>query len=138
MEPWAKEVLQVWKDNIRLISEAIITASETNPAVAGKYTVEDIAQMMLGVHAMMAERLGEGNGEVYDTYINTVIPGILAQGEKLSVLVRYVALNGMMSSHSIAPLLSSEHRDAGVAFVQNWWAEHVCDIVAQQEQAKSI
>ncbi len=129
MQAWAQEFVEVWKANNRRMAEAVLKAIRQNPSIAMSYTLEDLEQMFLGSLAMMQEEL-EGRGtDIRDTYINSVMPGIFAQGEKLSSLVHQVTFNAVLVYNLLIPEVSEANREDAGNYLMWWYANLNRDII---------
>ncbi|MRG94792.1 hypothetical protein [Polyangium spumosum] len=131
MESWAAEVVELWKKNRIPLAERTLQALQQNPHVPVKsYTFEDFIQMVDGTGAMIAEELEARGSDVRDTWLNSVVPGILSQGQPLSALVGQVTMNAIVIYNLLVPLASEEHRAKIGSFIQNWYAKFNTDLVA--------
>jgi hypothetical protein len=128
MLPWAQELMDTFKARNSEISAMIVRACEQNPDMKGRFTLSDAEQMMLGVQAMMIEELDERGNDVRDTYMNTVIPGIISQGGEanqatmLCALVSQVTFNAVLVYNDLIPRLSAAHQDDASYFFCWWYA----------------
>ncbi|UQA61060.1 hypothetical protein [Polyangium aurulentum] len=135
MESWARELLDVWKTNIPLLAKAVVEKVATNENVVVKYSPADVEQLGNGILAMMEEEL-EGRGrDVYATYLQSVVPAVIMQGEQLENLVRVITLDAVIMQQEIVPRVSEQHRERAAVYLMNWWANHNADVVriVQQE-----
>ena len=130
MEAWAIEFLDLWQSNRVRIAEAVRDSVQRNTFMPVKgYTVDDLLQMVDGVTAMIREELEGTGSDVRDTYMNAVIPGLLAQGEPLSGMVGQTTMNAVVVHGLIAPQASEKHRDQISTFLTNWYSKFNLDIV---------
>jgi len=128
MDAWARELLDVWKTNIRPLAETFIEKIATNPELTVRYSVGDVEQMANGIYAMMEEELDGRGREVYATYLQSVIPALVMQGEGLPTMVRSVTLNAVIIHQAIVDKISDTHRKAVSEYLMNWWANHNADV----------
>jgi hypothetical protein len=130
MEAWAKEAVDLWRDNRISIAEAILEGVQQNPHLALKaYTLDDMLQMVDGGAAMIAEEL-EGTGmDIRDTFMQTVFPGILAQGQPLSHLVGQMTMNAVLVFNILVRKATEANRDKIARFYINWYVKLNLDIV---------
>lgn len=122
MDAWAQHFVELWQENRVNIAQGILEGIRRNPYLPVKeYSLDDIHQMFDGALAMMMERIaGEGN-DIWDTYMMSVIPGILAQGQPLSAFVGQITMNGMVLHQLLVPIAREEHRDKISEFLTNWF-----------------
>lgn len=130
MDAWAENLVAVWTENRVTVAETILSAIKSNPYLPVKdYSLDDIQQIFDGTLAMMAERMsGQGN-EIWDTYMETVIPGLLFQGQPVSALVGQVTMNGMLLHQLLVPLAEEQHRPKISEFLINWFVNVNTEIV---------
>ena len=123
MDAWAQHFVEVWKANRVAIAEAVMAAVKRNPHYPVKeYSIEDAHQVFDGLLAMMLEHInGEGN-EIWDTYVNAVVPGLLSQGNPLSALVSQCTMNGIVLHQLLVPRAHEEYRDKISEFLINYYA----------------
>lgn len=130
MEAWEKEAINLWRKNRTAIAEAILEGVQQNPHLAVKsYTLDDMLQMVDGGAAMIAEEL-EGTGfDIRDTFMNTVFPGILAQGQPLSHLVGQMTMNAILICSILSRKATKKNREKISRFYINWYVKLNLDIV---------
>jgi hypothetical protein len=130
MEAWASEFLEVFKGRKVPVAEVVLRGIQQNPDLPVKeYSVDDLVQMTDGFIAMMAESLEGRSTEIRDTYVNSVIPGILAQGQPLASFVGQITMNCVLIYNELIPYVSSEHREKAGWFLINWMVQYNSDIV---------
>jgi hypothetical protein len=122
MDAWAEHLVAVWQANRVAIAEAIIEAIKNNPHWPVKdYSIEDVQQIFDGLLAMIVEHIkGEGK-DIWDTYMNSVIPGLLSQGNPLSAMVGQVTMNGMVLHKLLVPRADEQHRAKISEFLINYY-----------------
>ncbi len=122
MEAWAQHFVELWQANRVHIAQGILEGIRRNPYLPVKeYSLDDIHQIFDGTLAMMTERLsGQGN-DIWDTYMMSVIPGILAQGQPLSALVGQITMNAIVTHQLLVPMANDEYRDKISEFITNWY-----------------
>lgn len=126
MEPWAREMLDVWEAKIPEIAEA--TAAE-NRGLVGGYTAEDFAQMIRGARAMMAEELeGQPTG-LREEYFDTVVPGVVAQGEKVTAMAASDISMAIRIAIAVLPTLSPQNKAAATEFFVEWQAKLLVQLI---------
>lgn len=134
MEAWAQEAIDLWRNNTMEIVRAFHEGAENNPHLppddpVKNYSVDDTIQLVHGVGAMIAEEL-EGRGtDIKDTYMLSVIPGILSQGQSLATLVGVVTMNAVLAYNLIVPKATPENREMIGRFVVNWYVKFNLDMV---------
>jgi hypothetical protein len=134
MEAWAKEAIELWQTNRLEIVRAFHAGAAQNPYLppddpVKNYSVEDTIQMVDGAGAMIAEELEGRGSDIKDTYMMSVIPGILSQGQSLATLVGVVTMNAVLACNLIVPKASPEHRDQIGRFYVNWYVKFNLDMV---------
>lgn len=130
MEAWATEVLSLWTSNRGRIAEIWLDAVSKNPYLPMKtYTIDDMLQMADGMSAMMAEELQGQGSDIRDMFMNSVIPGILAQGQPLSATVGQITMNGILLYSFLVPLASEENRPHVGSFLLKFYIRMNQDIV---------
>ena len=129
MEPWAQELVDLWRSNREQIARLFQEAVDKNPDMPIKYTLEDFLQMVDGGAAMIAEHLEGTTSDIWDTYINSVIPGILSQGQPLSGLVGQLTMNGMLIHSLLVPIASDKHRDKVGTGLINYYVKFNSEVV---------
>jgi len=130
MEAWAREVVDLWRDNRVRLAEVTLQAVLQNPNMPVKaYTVEDFLQMVDGTSAMIAEELSGQGSEIRDTWLNSVIPGVLSQGQPLSGVVGQITMNALVIYNQLVPRASEENRAKISTFIINWFAKFNTDLV---------
>lgn len=122
MEPWVVEFIKVWQENRTEIAQLLLEAGETNPYAPMKgYRLEDVYQLVDGGFAMMQEELVQSGNEIWDTYMNTVVPGFLAQGQPIGVLVGTATMNAAILAAFLGPKAKKKFRAQVIRFVANFY-----------------
>lgn len=122
MEAWAEHFVSVWQKNRVVIAETVLEAVKRNPYLPVKdYALDDIQQIFDGTLAMMTERLIGESTDMWDNYIDTIIVGILSQGQPLSALVGQVTMNGMLVHQLLVPLAQKKYRPQISEFLIHWF-----------------
>jgi len=129
-QPWVEEFIKVWQESRLQIAQLVLDAFETSPHTPIKgYRIEDTLQLMDGVFAMMHEHLLQTGNDAWDTYMNTVVPGFLAQGQPLGVLVGSATMNAALLASWLAPKADEKYRDEIIKFVANFYMKINMDII---------
>ena len=130
MDAWEQHFVELWQTKRDVIAQAILNAAQRNPYLPVKeYQLDDVHQFFDGTLAMMRERLaGEGN-DIWETYMESVIPGILSQGQPLSAFVGQVTMNAIVLHQILVPASEEEHRDKISEFLTNWFVQVNSEIV---------
>jgi len=129
MEAWAREYLDVWHQRTEDIGKGLLEGIEKDPATVGKYRLEDMVQIVRGVGAMMAEELEARGNDARDAYLNSVIPSMVAQGEKVAMLAAQT-INIVLRIHGdIIPRISEQHRAQADDFFIAWETKYMFDLV---------
>ncbi|MDC3954537.1 hypothetical protein [Polyangium jinanense] len=129
MEAWATELLEVWTRNRDVIADTMLDATSNNPYLPVKYTREDLMQIFDGARAMMAEDLGGESSELRDTYMNSVVPGLVAGGQPLSAIAGQIVINAIQLQSVLIPAMSEKHRNQAATFFRNWYCRMCMDTV---------
>ncbi len=108
---------------MRLIAEA-------PPAEVATHTPEAGRQMTDGLLSILFEAL-EGNGrEIYDTYVESLIPAVTQAGVSLRGLVGGTVHLGMLISADVAAHLPEGDRQAATDWFAYFYAGYVTDVAA--------
>jgi hypothetical protein len=130
MEPWAREFIDLWHTRKHHIAEVVLQAIQNNPDLPVKnYSLEDIVQIFEGFIAMITEAIEGKSSDTRDTYMNTVIPGLLAHGQPLSGIVGQVTMNAVLVYKELVPYASEAHRTQIATYLTNWYVQFNADIV---------
>jgi len=130
MEPWAREFLDIWQARKLRIAEVVLEACQQNEDLPVRsYSLEDMVQIFEGFIAMISEALEGKSSDIRDTYMNSVIPGLLAQGQPLSGVVGQVTMNAVLVYNEIVPHASEAHRAQIATYLTNWYVKFNADIV---------
>jgi hypothetical protein len=129
MEAWAQELVELWRNNRELIASVFQSAAGKNPDMPIKYQFEDWLQMVDGGAAMVAEYLEGTTTDIWDTYINTVVPGVLSQGQPLSGVIGQLTMNGMLIHSLLVPLAADEHRELIATALINYYVKFNSEVV---------
>jgi hypothetical protein len=115
-------MLELWHARKHNIAVLVVEAIKRNPILTVKdYTVSDLSQMFEGFIAMISESLeGKGN-DIRETFMTTVIPGILAQGQTLNGLIGQFTMNATIVYDEIVPRASAAHREQIGTYLMNWY-----------------
>jgi hypothetical protein len=112
MDAWAEHFVELWQGNRVAVAEAVLKAIRGNPHFPVKdYAMEDMQQIFDGVLAMMVEQIKGEESEIWDTYMNVVMPGLVAQGNPLSALVGQTTMNGIVLYQLLVPRAKEEYRE---------------------------
>jgi hypothetical protein len=123
MDAWAEHFVAVWQENRVAIAEAVLEAVKRNPRYPNKtYSMEDMQQLFDGTLAMMIEMIRGEETEIWDTYMNVVMPGLVAQGNPLSALVGQITMNGMVLHQLLVPRAQEEYRSQVSQFLINFYS----------------
>ncbi|MDI1477093.1 hypothetical protein [Polyangium sp. y55x31] len=120
MEPWAREFLDAYTAAIPDAAQALLDSLNKDPTRKGQYKLDDMAQVLQGGLAMAREYLEQGTTEIRDTYVNTVIPGMIAQGETPEMVVSQSYFAGIIQTVSIFAKIRPEFRREATEFWA-WW-----------------
>ncbi|HRI71463.1 MAG TPA: hypothetical protein PK156_44825 [Polyangium sp.] len=130
MEAWATEFITVWEKNRVQFAQAGLDAIQGNPLLPVKeYSLSDSLQFLDGTTAMMREVLTGSGTDVRDMYFNSVIPGIIAQGQPVSGFVAQVTLVAVVFASSLLPQIRKKHRDQAAKFLAEFYMEFNYQIV---------
>jgi len=130
MEEWANEFISVWEKNRVELAEVGLHHIQNNALLPIKeYTLADSLQLLDGTTAMMREVLEGTGSDVRDMYFNTVIPGILAQGQPVAGFVGQVTLVAIVFAGLVLPQISDKHRADGAKFIANFYMNFNYEIV---------
>nr|QVV57689.1 hypothetical protein [Myxococcales bacterium] len=129
MQPWARELLDVWKSNIPRLVRTFQEKIATNAELALNYSDSDLEQFTHGLYAMMEEELDGRDRDAYLTYLQSVIPALVMQGESPVRLARALTFDAIVVQMVIVPLMSDQHRVAAADYLMNWWANYNADVI---------
>lgn len=130
MEEWAQEAVELWRASREPIAKAVLEGIEQNPHLpVKKYTLDDLLQMVDGAGAMIVEELEGAGTDIRDVFINSVWPGIFAQGQPLSALVGQMTMNAVLVYNVIVPQASEKNREKIGRFYINFYVKLNLDIV---------
>lgn len=138
MEPWVADFLDVWQKNRIELGQLMLEAFTNNPYFPVKgYSLDEVLQVFDGVFAMMQEELLQQGTDVRDTYMNVVVPGLLAQGLPLTVLAGQTTMNAVLIDALLAPKAKKKHRAQITRFVANFYMKLNMDMmkIAMEEGA---
>lgn len=122
MEAWAKEFIKVWEKNRVLMAEVGFLHLKNNPLLPiNEYTLNDATQFLDGTTAMMKEELEGTGNDVRDMYFNTMVPGVLAQGQSTSGFVSQVTLVAVVYASIVLPQMSKKHREKSAIYLATFW-----------------
>ncbi len=127
MEPWARELLEVWTPKVDEIAAASMPSVER--MWVAKYTAEDIAQMIRGAVAMVAEEVDGRASDLREDYFQSIVPAVAAQGESVSSMASLDIAIVLRIAIAIIPQLSAEHRERATEFFVEWQARYLKDLV---------
>lgn len=127
MEPWAREMLDIWEAKLSEIAEG--TWRDANEMWVAKYMIEDVAQMIRGARAMMTEELEGHASDLREGYFQTVIPALADQGESVSKLAAVDLASCIRIAIAVLPEISPAHRAKAEAFFIAWQARFLQDVV---------
>jgi len=122
MEPWVEEFINLWQKHRIEIAQLMLEAFETNPHVPIKgLRLEDALQLFDGVFAMMQEELLQTGNDAWDTYMSTVVPGFLAQGQPIGIMVGQATMNAVLLDSLLAPKAKKKYRTQITRFIANFY-----------------
>jgi hypothetical protein len=130
MESWGRELIDLWLARTPALGVFLKEAVDLNPDAYGKYSLEDCEQMMRAGAAMIEEDLAGTGNDTKDAYLQTVIPGALAQGTTLSSLAAIISLVAIKVNTDLIPRMKPEHRERGGMFLAQWYARWIGLVVA--------
>jgi hypothetical protein len=128
MPPWGEEFKRVLKERVTEVAQALLDSVRRDPLIAGKYQLADLVQLINAHYVMMGEIL-DGSSESYDEYMCTAIPGIYAQGEAISTVVRQAAVVGGAMLYKVIVHISPANQPDVAEFIAGYWGKHCGDIV---------
>ncbi len=127
MEPWAREFLDVWAEKLPEIAEG--TWRDANRMWVAKYRTEDIAQMIHGGHAMMTEWFAGSTSEMRDDYLQTIIPGLVAQGESAAAIAAIDCAGILRILATVLPHMKPENRAQAMEAFIEWQSLMLQDMI---------
>jgi hypothetical protein len=130
MEAWAKEFITVWEQNREQLAKLGLHHIQNNPLIPIKeYALDDALQLLDGTTAMMREVL-EGTGtDVRDMYFNSVVPGVLAQGNPPQAFVAQVTLVAVLYTAMVLPQIRETYRSQAAEFLGTFFMTFNYEIV---------
>lgn len=96
----------------------------------GRYTDEDVDQIVHAFGSALREALLEEGTAARDLLIEGVIPAVLEQGETAATLARSSALFGVLLAGDVAPRLPAESREVAVGWLAAFFGDWANDVVA--------
>lgn len=130
MEPWVQELIELWGERKYHIAVQVMEAIKNNPYLPVRtYTISDLQQMFEGFGAMIFEPLVSNSSDIRDTFMNSVIPGILSQGQSLSGFVGQITMNAIIVYNDIVPRASEANRARIGRFLTNSYVKFNSDNV---------
>ncbi len=127
MEAWARELLDVWAPQVMEIVEASMPSVDR--MWVGKYTSEDVAQMVRACVAMVGEELEGSTSDLRESYFEMLIPGLAAQGETVSAMAAIDMAIVIRITIAVIPKLAPEHQVKAAEFFVDWQMRFVRDVV---------
>jgi len=127
MEAWARELLDVWGPQVLEIVEASMPSVDR--MWVGKYSSEDVAQMVRACVAMVREELEGSTSDLRESYFEMLIPGLAAQGESVSGMAAIDMAIVIRIAIAVIPNLAPEHRAKASEFFVDWQMRFVRDVV---------
>lgn len=128
MEAWARDLIDVWNNGAEELANALLESMTNDPKRGGQYKLEDMMQIVRGGNAIIGELLEHGTTEGRDAYINTVIPGIHAQGETLPMMISQTVFIQMQMFQMAIVRVKPEHRADASKFFIRWCMDFQRDI----------
>lgn len=120
MEPWAREMLDIWEAKLSEISAA--SMREIDRLWVAKYSAGDLEQMIRGARAMMTEELEGRKTDLREDYFDTVIPALASAGERISTMCAADLAMAIRIALTVLPAVSPEHRVQASEFFVEWQA----------------
>jgi len=111
-----------------LVDLATLAVSRTPGLKA--YTRVDMEQIISGLLAAIVEALEESSREQLTFFVETVIPGLIQNGESLSTIVHGTLVFITCVTADVSLSLQPEHRDEVIPWLANFWGEYASALVA--------
>jgi hypothetical protein len=92
-------------------------------------------QIISGLLAALGEALEERTREQLTFFVETVIPGLIQNGESLSTIVHGTLVFLTCVTADVSLCLEPEHRDEVIPWLANFWGEYVSALVASGNRA---
>jgi hypothetical protein len=99
------------------------------------YSRADMEQIIAGLLAAIFEALEEGSRETLNFFVETVIPGLIQNGETVSTIVHGTLVFISCVTMDVSQSLQPEHRDEVIPWLANFWGEYVSALVVSGIQA---
>lgn len=112
---------------VALVDLATIAVART-PGLK-PYTRSDMEQIISGLLAAVFEALEERGREQLDFFVETVIPGLIHNGESVSTIVHGTQLFISCVTADVSQTIPAEHRDEVIPWLANFWAEYLSALV---------
>ncbi len=127
MEPWATELLEIWAPQVLEIVEASMPSVDR--MWIGKYSSEDVAQMVRACVAMVREELEGSTSDLRQSYFEMLVPALVSQGETVSAMVAIDMAIVIRIAISVIPKMAPENRAKASEFFVDWQMRFVRDVV---------
>jgi hypothetical protein len=139
MQPFARSLVDVVTGRQEaLLSTAEAVVATTPSMAAGRYSREELKQLLNGFSALLKEALEERGSETYELFLSTAVPGMIADGQTTETLVEASASFGTLISMDLVAAVPEEHREAAAVWLAQFFGRYAGDVVrAARESAKA-
>ncbi len=135
MQPFARNLIDVVTDRQDALLSAVETVVAATPSMGGRYSREELKQLLNGFSALLKEALEDRGSETYDFFIETAVPGMVADGQPTESLLQASASFGTLISTDLSGALPREHREAAATWLAMFFGRYVADVYIAARRA---
>ena len=137
MDTFAEQLLAGFRSRapelLALARDVVGATQEMGPE---RYTDHELQQLLNGFQTLVAEALADAGTENFDLFIETAIPGLVAEGQSMESLAHAAATFGVLVSLQLAEGVAPEHRPVADRWLAGFFGRYVRAVAASARVAE--
>ena len=137
METFTHELLaQLGADSGHLLGVAKRVLAVTPGMGSDLYSDAELGQLLNGFKALLTEGLEETGSEVFDFFVDTAVPGLVADGQSAATLSQAAATFSVFCALWLAEGLSAPNREDGQVWLAGFLGRYVRAVAESARHAE--
>ncbi len=105
-------------------------ASVTPEMGAGRYSREELEQLIRGFEALLLEELFQRGRETRELFMETAIPGLVGDGQRVASLTHASTTFSLLVAVEVLDEIGPEHRPGATVWLADFFGGYVSEVAA--------
>lgn len=120
-----------------LLAAAEHVVAATPSMGPGRYSRDQLEQLLNGFCALLREALEESGNDTYEIFMETAVPAMVADGQTTGSLVQGSAAFATLLSMHLDEAVPAEHREGARSWLSRFFGRYVADVYSAAAQAEA-